>query len=106
MIGGMPWETVILTTLSRDRALFANLMAEARDLAIRDQEGKLVLYTPWGIEWRPFGKPKTKRPIQSVVLQEGVAERIEEDIVRFLGRRKWYADRGQSVSSILLLVVG
>ncbi|KAF7338125.1 hypothetical protein MVEN_02037300 [Mycena venus] len=100
MMGGqqagmaVPWETVKLTTLSRDRALFPELLAEARDLGMQGQEGKLVIHTAWGAEWRPFGKPRRKRPIQSVVLEPGMAEKIEADIKAFLARRQWYADRG------------
>jgi hypothetical protein len=30
----------------------------------------------------------------SVVLAEGVAERVEKDLKGFLGRGKWYAERG------------
>ncbi|KAI5121663.1 hypothetical protein M0805_002739 [Coniferiporia weirii] len=94
LTSGTPWETVTLTTLSRDRALFPVLLAEARDAAMREQEGKLVLYTAWGTEWRPFGLPRRKRPVGSVVLADGLAERIEGDVQAFLRRRKWYADRG------------
>lgn len=86
-----------LTTLSRDRALFSQLLGEARDLALREQEGKLVIYTAWGTEWRPFGLPRQKRPLRSVVLADGMAERIEGDVRAFLQRRKWYADRGMTV---------
>ncbi|KAJ7172273.1 P-loop containing nucleoside triphosphate hydrolase protein [Mycena filopes] len=100
MMGGqqtgmsVPWETVTLTTLSRDRGLFPELLAEARDLGMQGQEGKLVIHTAWGIEWRPFGKPRRKRPLQSVVLGPNMAETIEADIKSFLARRQWYADRG------------
>ncbi|KAF7323147.1 hypothetical protein HMN09_00095000 [Mycena chlorophos] len=100
MMGGqqtgisVPWETVTLTTLSRDRTLFPQLLAEARDLGMRGQEGKLVIHTAWGIEWRPFGKPRRKRPLKSVVLDAGLSDKIEGDITAFLGRRQWYADRG------------
>lgn len=31
----------------------------------------------------------------SVVLGEGVAERVEADVKGFLGRAKWYAERGE-----------
>ena len=96
LTSGTPWETVTFTTLSRDRTLFPQLLAEARDLALREQEGKLVLYTAWGTEWRPFGLPRRKRPIGSVVLADGQAERIERDVRAFLERRKWYADRGEN----------
>ncbi|PFH54207.1 hypothetical protein AMATHDRAFT_488 [Amanita thiersii Skay4041] len=94
LMSGVPWETVTLTTLSRDRALFPELLSEARDLAMRGHEGKLVIHTAWNIEWRPFGQPRRKRPLQSVVLAPGTSEKIEHDIRTFLERRQWYADRG------------
>ncbi|KAG5647276.1 hypothetical protein DXG03_000812 [Asterophora parasitica] len=94
LMSGVPWETVTLTTLSRDRTLFPRLLSEARDLAMKGQEGKLVIHTAWGIEWKPFGQPRRKRPLQSVVLEPGVGEKIEQDIKSFLERRQWYADRG------------
>ena len=95
MMSGTPWETVTFTTLSRDRSLFPSLLSEARDLAMREQEGKLVLHTAWGTEWRPFGLPRRKRPLGSVVLADGVSDRIERDVRAFLQRRQWYADRGE-----------
>lgn len=97
LMSGTPWETVTLTTLSRDRTLFPRLLAEARDLAMRGQEGKLVIHTAWGTEWKPFGQPRRKRPLRSVVLEPGTGEKIEHDIKAFLERRKWYADRGMCI---------
>ncbi|KIJ69025.1 hypothetical protein HYDPIDRAFT_81042 [Hydnomerulius pinastri MD-312] len=94
LMSGTPWETVTLTTLSRDRSLFPQLLAEARDLAMKGQEGKLVIRTAWGIEWKPFGQPRRKRPLHSVVLDPGVSEKVEQDVRAFLERRQWYADRG------------
>ena len=94
LMSGIPWETITLTTLSKDRRVFPQLLAEARDIAMRGQEGKLVIHTPWGIEWKPFGLPRQKRPLKSVVLDTGVAESVEKDVSAFLQRRQWYADRG------------
>jgi ATP-dependent Zn protease len=94
LMSGVPWETITLTTLSRDRNLFQDLLSEARDLAMRGQEGKLVIHTAWGTEWRPFGQPRRKRPLQSVVLQPGLGQKIENDVKSFLQRRQWYAERG------------
>lgn len=74
--------------------MFPNLLSEARELALQGQENKLILHTPWGAEWRPFGLPRRRRPLKSVVLQPGLGERIEQDIRSFLGRRQWYIDRG------------
>jgi chaperone BCS1 len=94
LVSGIPWETVTLTTLSGDRRLFPDLLSEARSLAMRGQQGKLVIHTAWGIEWRPFGQPRQKRPLHSVVLASSVSANIEKDIKTFLERRRWYADRG------------
>lgn len=72
-------------------------------MAMREQEGKLIINTPWGTEWRPFGLPRRRRPLKSVVLQSGIAEKIENDIRSFLSRRQWYVDRGvQSIFSVKL----
>jgi hypothetical protein len=98
--GGRPWETVTITTLSRDRALLGALLEEARDYAVRENEGKLVVYTAWNVDWQPHGQPRRKRPLRSVVLADGVAETIERDIRTFLERRQWYADRGEPCVSL------
>jgi mitochondrial chaperone BCS1 len=97
---GSPWESVVLTTLSRDRHVFNELLSEARQLAINLQEGKTVVYTCWGLEWKPFGQPRRKRPLNSVVLDEGVKERIVGDVKDFLSASRYYYDRG----SLLLKV--
>lgn len=91
---GTPWETVHLTTLSRDRDLFPLLLSEARQLAQQAQVGRTVIYTAWGAEWRPFGRPREKRLLESVVLDKGVKERIVDDVKAFMGRGKWYSERG------------
>ncbi|KIM31796.1 hypothetical protein M408DRAFT_327221 [Serendipita vermifera MAFF 305830] len=91
---GRPWETVTLTTLSQYRNIFPKLLLEARDLALTAQEGRLLIYTHWHSEWRAFGPPRLKRPLSSVVLDDGVSERIETDVKHFLERKQWYAKRG------------
>lgn len=95
---GTPWETVTLTTLSRDRHLFSDLLAEAQALDKASQIGKIVIYTAWGMDWRPFGQPRSKRLLESVVLDRGVKERIVEDVKSFMKRGTWYAERGGSMS--------
>ncbi|GAA5965557.1 hypothetical protein JCM3765_007378 [Sporobolomyces pararoseus] len=91
---GTPWETVHLTTLSRDRQLFPSLLSEARKLAQQAVVGRTVIYTAWGAEWRPFGRPREKRLLESVVLDEGVKERIVDDVKSFMSRGRWYSERG------------
>ncbi len=99
---GSPWETLTLTTLSASRDLFASLLSEARALAEASTEGKTVVYTAWGVEWRPFGKPRRRREMGSVVLAEGIAERVKRDLKEFLGRAKWYAERGKRWTIVML----
>ncbi|KAH7985969.1 hypothetical protein HPB49_026187 [Dermacentor silvarum] len=73
---GVPWETVTLTALGRDRQLFFRLLEEARALALEKEAGRTVVYCAMGSEWRPFGLPRQRRPLDSVILDAGIAERI------------------------------
>ncbi len=91
---GNPWETITLTTLYSHRHVFEGLFKEAHEMAARSHEGKTVIYNAWGTEWRPFGQPRRKRPIESVILDAGVKERVVADVQDFMGSAKWYYDRG------------
>lgn len=91
---GSPWETVTLTTLYRDRGIFRELLKEAQESAMKMQEGKTVIYTSLMTEWRPFGKPRQRRSLESVVLGTGIKERIVTDVKDFLTSGQWYRDRG------------
>lgn len=94
MTSGTPFETVTLTTLYRDRKLFNGLLSEAKSLALKAREGKTVIFTSWGPEWRPFGQPRSKRLLGSVILDEGIAENIVNDVKDFLTSGEWYHKRG------------
>ncbi|KAK6199552.1 mitochondrial chaperone BCS1 [Scheffersomyces amazonensis] len=94
MTSGAPFETVTLTTLYRDRHLFSDMLAEAKKLALKAREGKTVIYTSWGPEWRPFGQPRKKRVIGSVILDKGVSQTIVNDVKDFLSSGEWYHTRG------------
>lgn len=94
MTNGTPFETIKLTTLYSDRHLFLDLLGEAKRMALKAQEGKTVLYSSWGPEWRPFGNPRRKRVFGSVILDEGVAESILADAKDFLLSGEWYHKRG------------
>ncbi|XP_072473904.1 mitochondrial chaperone BCS1 isoform X2 [Notamacropus eugenii] len=103
---GTPWESVTFTALGTDRKIFCSILKEARELALQQQEGKMVMYTAMGSEWRPFGHPRRRRPLKSVVLDKGLAERIIQDIREFINNPKWYSDRalaGELEHSICLL---
>lgn len=88
------FETVTLTAFGRNREMFMNILEEARRLALLSSEGNTVMYTVAGAEWRPLGYPRRKRPLDSVVLDYGVSERISDDIHEFINNPKWYLKRG------------
>jgi hypothetical protein len=49
---------------------------------------------PWsGYEWDSSGTKRT-RPLESVVLEEGVSNRLLNDVQEFLESREWYRQRG------------
>jgi chaperone BCS1 len=95
MVNGAPWETVNITTLRRNAFLFPSFLKDAKEHAMAAQVGKTVMYTSYGPEWRPFGLPRKKRPISSVILHGDTRGQILEDVKRFLGNWKWYSDRGE-----------
>lgn len=63
-------------------------------MALKQHEGKTIMYTAMGSEWRQLGHPRKKRPITSVVLDQGVSERILQDCRDFIGNPTWYTERG------------
>ena len=91
---GTPWETVTLTTLYSQRHIFEDLFMEAHQLAQQSTEGKIIVYNSRGTFWEKFGEPRRKRPLDSIILDEGVKERILADVEDFLSSSKWYYDRG------------
>ncbi|KAJ3315974.1 hypothetical protein HDV04_000182 [Boothiomyces sp. JEL0838] len=91
---GSPWETIKITTLSKDRNLFVKILEEAKSAALSKEIGKMVVFTSYGHEWRPFGLPRKRRPLSSVVLNGNTSDEILNDVKQFLEAEKWYNDRG------------
>ncbi|CDS43054.1 mitochondrial chaperone BCS1 [Echinococcus multilocularis] len=79
-----PFESVTLTTLGFDTQIFRDILEEARCSAIAKDKGWTVIYKAFGSEWRQFGYPRPRRPLNSVVLGKGVAESITADIKEFI----------------------
>ncbi|EGC38598.1 hypothetical protein DICPUDRAFT_28373 [Dictyostelium purpureum] len=94
MNSGNLWESITLTTLGTKRNIFQKLIEEAKIMALDKEEGKTIIYTSMGTEWRRFGHPRRKRPIGSVILDKGISETIITDVRKFLGNADWYNERG------------
>jgi chaperone BCS1 len=91
---GSPYETITITTLSRDRPVLNQMLLEARARALASQQGKTVIYCSYGPEWRPFGQPRKRRPLASVILDKGLKEYLMNDVQSFIRNGQWYTDRG------------
>lgn len=91
---GGPWETITLTTLYSQRHVLQDLLEEAHRMAVQSNQGKTIIYASRGLSWEMLGEPRRKRPLDSVILDRGVKERILADMKDFLSSEKWYHERG------------
>lgn len=94
MSTGEPHETMTLTALWAHRHVFEDIFGDAHSMMARAHEGKTIVYTVRGFDWVQLGEPRRKRPLGSVVLDEGVKEGIVADVKDFISRQEWYAERG------------
>ncbi|KFW07583.1 Mitochondrial chaperone BCS1 [Eurypyga helias] len=81
---GTPWESVTFTALGTNREIFFSILREARELALQQQEGRTIMYTAMGVA--------------GVVLEEGVSEKLVQDVKEFIDNPKWYSERGKAVA--------
>lgn len=90
------WTTIIsfYKQNTKSKMLVKTMILLARQLALKQHEGKTIMYTALGSEWRPLGHPRKKRPINSVVLDEGISDRILKDCKEFISNPQWYTERG------------
>ncbi|KAL3103743.1 hypothetical protein niasHS_001345 [Heterodera schachtii] len=89
-----PLETVRLTTIGVKPEFWRQLLEKAAKDALSEVETGLAVYTPFGPEWHHFGKPRKKRPLDTIVLDNGIREGIQTDLESFFNSQKWYIDRG------------
>lgn len=88
-------ETIRLGALFAPRRLMEELLEGVARHAGARRANRLTLFTVdrWGDEWR-LADSKPRRSLDSVVLDEGVAKLLHDDIHEFFGRREWYAQMG------------
>lgn len=85
-------EDIVLSTLGSSSKLMHELIHEiilARTLA-REKTITVYLYKNY---WRLVAR-KIKRPLESIFLPAGQAERLIKDLEWFLRSQEWYAERG------------
>lgn len=88
-------ETIRLGALFAPRRVLEEMLEAVARHAGERRANRLTLYTVdrWGDEWR-LADSKPRRSLDSVVLEEGVARLLHDDIHEFFGRRQWYASMG------------
>lgn len=92
--GGAMWESIQLRMFGRRKEILLDLLQEAKTLALKEEEGRTIIYTSHGSEWRPFGYPRRKRPLASVILAQGLSESLIADLKDFMASASWYTQRG------------
>lgn len=89
-----PSETLHLTALGRDRRILRQLIEDAVDRFGRDDPTTTVIYgVDEYLDWDRLSRIH-RRPIDSVVLPDGVVEDLVADAARFLAGAAWHIERG------------
>lgn len=86
-------ETYTLRLFSRNREIARHLVEEARDLAVPKSERRVAIMKAAYGRWDSCAR-KRPRPLESVIWRRDTLESLHGDMERFLGREKWYVDRG------------
>ncbi|KAJ9115730.1 hypothetical protein QFC24_006913 [Naganishia onofrii] len=92
---GDPVAMLKVSVLSRSQSAIHSLIASAHSTSIKQSASRLVTHTPakGNTYWHETSS-RPARSLQSVVLPEGVKERVVRDLSEFLGGASWYANRG------------
>jgi chaperone BCS1 len=86
-------EVYNVSVLTWRRDLIVQLLEEARKVSEPPNDERVKVYVPHYGDWDNVMK-KNPRPMGSVILPEGVLEGLLGDMQTFLGREKWYSERG------------
>ncbi|KAI9458205.1 P-loop containing nucleoside triphosphate hydrolase protein [Lactarius psammicola] len=91
----MDKSTLIITIFSRDRSILDTMILEAREKWLSARSDKIDIYASekYGDDWNHVAS-RPKRPLNSIVLDEGTKELLLDDARDFMKSKKWYADRG------------
>ncbi|KAH9022472.1 P-loop containing nucleoside triphosphate hydrolase protein [Lactarius pseudohatsudake] len=87
--------TLTITICSRDRSILDTMILEAREKWMSARSDNIDIYASekYGDDWNHVAS-RPKRPLNSIVLDEGTKELLLDDARDFMKSKKWYADRG------------
>ncbi|KAH9074688.1 P-loop containing nucleoside triphosphate hydrolase protein [Lactarius deliciosus] len=87
--------TLTIAIFSRDRSILDAMILEAREKWMSARSDKIDIYATerYGDDCNHVAS-RPKRPLNSIVLDEGTKELLLDDARDFMKSKKWYADRG------------
>lgn len=89
-------ETMTLSVLAWKRDVILEFLSEIKTISNPPDDSRISLLAPGGHYdggWSEFTK-RQPRPLESVILPEGVAEKLVDDVDQFRSRKQWYTERG------------
>lgn len=88
-------ETMTISILAYKRDVIVDFLSEIRVISNPPDDARISLLSPcsYDSDWSEFAK-RQPRPLESVILAEGVAETLVADVDQFRSRKQWYTDRG------------
>jgi chaperone BCS1 len=89
----IPRETFNVSILTWRRKAMIELLEAARDFANPPEDNRISVFAARYGEWYCDMK-RRPRALSSVVLRAGVMEELIADCKEFLGKEKWYVERG------------
>ncbi|OQV12975.1 putative mitochondrial chaperone BCS1-B [Hypsibius exemplaris] len=85
--------SLLLSSTGTNLGIFRDVLQEIKkDKKIRN-EGMTTIYSACNGYWEA-GRTKRKRPLESVILEDGVPEVIMSDVQDFIDSAEWYAEFG------------
>ncbi|KAJ3720308.1 P-loop containing nucleoside triphosphate hydrolase protein [Lentinula raphanica] len=89
-------QTLNISILTRNRDILVHLLQEARTEYIAAQEHHMCIFAHmdgWNNGWTHVAS-RSKRSLNSIILDPGIKEMLVEDARGFLESKAWYAERG------------
>ncbi|KAF9528853.1 hypothetical protein CPB83DRAFT_853845 [Crepidotus variabilis] len=99
MMGPEPTSTIYLTIYTHDMNVLSSFVEEAREGYIKTNLPHVIVHTADQPNFGPMftwtnAKSKARRPLSSIILQEGVINSLVADVREFLETEDWYVKAG------------
>lgn len=86
-------EEIVLRVFGKDVSILRDLIEEARQQELERSRKYLKVYVAQRGWWEQ-SQSLMRRPLDSVILPEGIAEMVRDDLAKFLASEDWYREKG------------